>query len=166
MYRKIRQRKTLLLPQPGRIPEKSDGRKSGVLLLAGSDVDRYLEEHQSYGNLLAARINVLELGDHVRSQPGLLERLPNLAYRTKLRNNSRGAIVSKMSSRDAATGECGGGGPCRFADPLLYEPQEGGFEGCLSVPQTVFVAALSVTAGRAIPGSSWFFLAILRKFLS
>lgn len=45
------------------------------------DVDKYLDEHQQYGELLQRHgVSVNYLSDHVHQNRDLLERLPNLAY--------------------------------------------------------------------------------------
>ncbi|MGE5380897.1 MAG: dimethylarginine dimethylaminohydrolase family protein [Methylocystaceae bacterium] len=109
------------------------------------DVDKYLEEHQQYGDLLKANgVTVHLLSDHVYHNRDLLQRLPNLAYLHDIAVvSSHGAIVSKMSSR----GRCHEEIVIREAltdlgIPILYEPDEGeAFEGCLLLsPKTIFVA--------------------------
>jgi arginine deiminase len=109
------------------------------------NVDKYLEEHQQYCNLLRSHgVLVHQLSDHIYRNRDLLERLPNLAYLHDIAVIcSHGAIVSKMSSR----GRCHEEIVVREAltdlgIPTLYEPCEGeAFEGCLLLsPKTVFVA--------------------------
>ena len=65
------------------------------------DVDRYLEEHHSYQQLLESQgINVHLLADHIQRNTDLLGRLPNLAYlHDTAVISSFGSIISKMSSR-------------------------------------------------------------------
>lgn len=109
------------------------------------DVDRYLEEHRKYGELLQSHgVEVHRLSDHVEKNRELLCRLPNLAYLHDVAVvTSRGAIVSKMSSRGRCHEEVVvGEALSNLGIPVLYEPCEGdSFEGCLLVsPKTVFVA--------------------------
>lgn len=109
------------------------------------DVDKYLDEHKRYCELLKSHgVTVYELSEHVHNNRNLLERLPNLAYlHDTAVVSSHGAIISKMSSR----GRCHEEIVVREAltdlgVPTLYEPCEGeSFEGCLLLsPKTVFVA--------------------------
>ena len=163
--------KTVLLHCPDASLKKVTEENRGFFLFDRvPDVDRYLEEHQSYGNLLAGQgVNVLELGDHVRRNLELLERLPNLAYlHDTAAITSRGAIVSKMSSRGRCHEEIVVGEA--LADlqiPLLYEPQEGeDFEGCLLLsPQTVFVADTERHGRRAIRQFMEFILGYFEEVL-
>jgi arginine deiminase len=109
------------------------------------DVDRFLEEHQSYRRLLEANgVKVYMLSDLVARNRDLLNQLPNLSYLHDLAAvSSHGAIVSKMSSMGRLHEEL----VVREAlDSLniriLYEPAAGDrFEGCLLIsPDTIFVA--------------------------
>lgn len=109
------------------------------------DVDKYLEEHEQYKNLLIEQeVQVHMLEDNVFRNTSLLNRLPNLAYlHDTAVITSLGSIVSKMSSR----GRCHEEIVVREAlenlnIPTLYETPEGGdFEGCLLLsPSTIFVA--------------------------
>ncbi|HEX2999179.1 MAG TPA: arginine deiminase family protein, partial [Armatimonadota bacterium] len=109
------------------------------------DVDRYLEEHHRYQTLLESNgVTVYRLAELVARNTELLERLPNLAYLHDIAVvSTRGAIISKMSSRgrcheEIVIGEALG----VLGIPTLYEPEEGDcFEGCLLVDHdTVFVA--------------------------
>ena len=109
------------------------------------DAERYLEEHRRYQTLLEDHgVTVYLLADLVTRNTELVERLPNLAYLHDVAVvSSRGAIISKMSSRGRSHEEI----PVKEAlgklgIPALYEPEEGdAFEGCLLVDEdTVFVA--------------------------
>ena len=109
------------------------------------DVDKYLDEHQQYGELLQRQgVRVNYLSDHVHQNRDLLERLPNLAYLHDIAViSSRGAIISKMSSRGRCHEEIVVGEALKdLGIPTLYEPCEGeSFEGCLLLsPQIVFIA--------------------------
>lgn len=109
------------------------------------NVDRYLEEHRRYAQLLESNgVRVHYLSDHVQRNRELLERLPNLAYLHDIAViSSHGAIVSKMSSRGRCHEEIVVGEALKdLGIPILYEPCEGeAFEGCLLLsPKTVFVA--------------------------
>lgn len=109
------------------------------------DIDKYLDEHQQYSELLLRQgVQVNYLSDHVRRNWDLLERLPNLAYLHDIAViSSHGAIVSKMSSRGRCHEEIVvGEALTELGIPILYEPCEGeAFEGCLLLsPKIVFVA--------------------------
>lgn len=109
------------------------------------NVNRYLDEHQQYGELLQKHgVSVNYLSDHVHRNRDLLERLPNLAYLHDIAViSSYGAIVSKMSSRGRCHEEIVVEEALKDLDiPILYEPCEGeSFEGCLLLsPQIVFIA--------------------------
>jgi arginine deiminase len=127
------------------LPKVTEENREYFLFDRVPDVDKYLEEHRQYGELLERNgVTVHQLSEHVRRNTDLLERLPNLAYLHDIAVvSSRGAIVSKMSSmgrcheeivvREALTD---------LGIPILYEPSEGApFEGCLLLaPGVVFVA--------------------------
>lgn len=109
------------------------------------DVDRYLEEHRQYEQLLEQNgVTVYQLSKLATRNTELLERLPNLAYLHDIAViSSKGAIVSKMSSQGRSHEEI----PVSEAlgnlgIPTLYEPNEGdAFEGCLLIDaSTVFIA--------------------------
>ncbi len=109
------------------------------------EVDRYLEEHRQYGQLLEQNgVTVYQLSEHVKRNTELVERLPNLTYLHDIDEiTSHGAIVSKMASQgrsheEIAVAEALG----NLGIPTLYEPNEGdAFEGCLLVDNhTVFIA--------------------------
>lgn len=131
-------------------PEKSitkvtEANKKYFLFDSVPDVDRYIEEHRQYGQLLEQNgVTVYQLSELVTRNTELVERLPNLAYLHDIAViSSHGAIVSKMSSQgrsheEIAVGEALG----NLGVPTLYEPNEGdAFEGCLLVDaDTVFVA--------------------------
>jgi len=109
------------------------------------DVDRYLEEHKSYQELLKNQgVEVHLLADNIVRNKDLMNRLPNLAYLHDIAViSSKGSIISKMSSRGRCHEEIVvGEALTNLGIPLLYEPSEGeDFEGCLLVsPSTVFVA--------------------------
>jgi arginine deiminase len=109
------------------------------------NVDKYLEEHRQYCELLQSHgVIVYQLSDLVHRNRDLLERLPNLAYLHDIAViSSHGAVISKMSSmarrheeivvREALT---------ELGIPTLYEPCEGdAFEGFLFLsPKTIFIA--------------------------
>jgi arginine deiminase len=119
------------------------------------DVDKYLEEHQKYGELLSSLgVDVMLLADNVTKNTDLMNHLPNLAYLHDIAVvTSRGAILSCMSSmgrrheeivvREALT---------NAGVPMLYEAPEGdAFEGCLLLsPTTVFVADTERHGRKAI----------------
>ena len=138
--------KTVMLHRPEQSLSKITEENRGFFLFDKvPNVDKYLEEHQQYCNLLQNHgVNVLQLSDHIHQNCDLLERLPNLAYLHDIAViSSHGAIVSKMSSR----GRCHEEIVVREAITdlgirTLYEPYEGEeFEGCLLLsPKTVFVA--------------------------
>ena len=131
-------------------PEKSIGRVTAdnrefFLFDRVPDQERYLEEHRRYQSLLEAHgVTVYLLSDLVSRNTALVERLPNLAYLHDVAVvTSRGAIISKMSSRGRSHEEL----PVMEAlgnlgIPTLYEPEEGdAFEGCLLIDKdTIFVA--------------------------
>ena len=109
------------------------------------DVDRYIEEHKRYQELLRSHgVEVHLLKDNVVRNIDLLDRLPNLAYLHDIAViSSKGSIISKMSSM----GRCHEDIVVREAlenlgIPTLYEPHEGeSFEGCLLLSsKTIFVA--------------------------
>ncbi|MDP4180610.1 MAG: arginine deiminase family protein [Bacillota bacterium] len=109
------------------------------------DIDRYLEEHFNYENMLIRNgVETLQLSKYINRNTDLLNRLPNLAYLHDIAViSSHGSIISKMSSR----GRCHEEIVVREAlenmgIPTLYEPTEGeDFEGCLLLStNTVFVA--------------------------
>lgn len=109
------------------------------------DVDKYLEEHRQYGQLLEQNgVTVYQLAELVTKNTALVERLPNLAYMHDIAViSSHGAIVSKMSSQGRSHEEIPvGEALAKLGIPTLYEPNEGdAFEGCLLVDaNTVFVA--------------------------
>ena len=119
------------------------------------DVDRYLEEHKKYGELLKSHgVTVFELSEHVGRNIDLLERLPNLAYlHDTAVVSTRGAIVSKMSSRGRCHEEVVVGEALTdLGVPILYEPCEGdSFEGCLLLSEkTLFVADTERHTKRSI----------------
>lgn len=119
------------------------------------DVDRYLEEHQRYEELLRSNdVEVHLVSNHVARNTDLMNCLPNLAYLHDIAVvNSRGAMLSKMSSmarqheeivvREALTS---------LGIPILYEPFAGdAFEGCLQIsPSMLFVADTERHDRRAI----------------
>ncbi len=138
--------KTVMLHRPDQsITKITEENREFFLFEKVPDVDKYLEEHQQYCDLLRNHgVQVLQLSDYIHRNRDLLARLPNLAY---LHDTavvcSHGAIVSKMSSM----GRCHEEIAVREAlnnvgIPTLYEPNEGeAFEGCLLLsPGTVFVA--------------------------
>lgn len=109
------------------------------------DIDKYLEEHQRYEELLKSLgIEVYMLSDYVIKNRDLLNRLPNLAYLHDIGViSSYGTILSKMSTR----GRCHEEIVVREAleslnIPTLYEPKEGeALEGCLLLsPSAIFIA--------------------------
>jgi arginine deiminase len=109
------------------------------------DIDRYLEEHRRYQQLLEENgVQVYQLSDLVERHTALLERLPNLAYMNDIAVvTTKGSVLSKMSSM----GRCHEELVVREAlemlgVPVLYEPKEGdAFEGFLYIDKdTVFVA--------------------------
>lgn len=109
------------------------------------DVDRYLEEHRQYEQLLQQNgVTVYQLSGLVTRNLELVERLPNLAYLHDVAViTSKGAIVSKMSSQGRSHEEIPvGEALSNLGIPTLYEPNEGdAFEGCLLVDaNTVFIA--------------------------
>ncbi len=109
------------------------------------DIDKYLEEHDEYSNLLKTLgVKVFELQDHVDKTSKLLKYLPNLAYmHDSSVISSKGAIISKM---------CFQGRKCEdkvvkealtnLGIPILHEFDDSdAFEGCLLLsPETVLVA--------------------------
>jgi arginine deiminase len=109
------------------------------------NVDKFLEEHKSYEDMLRdLGVEVNLITDNVYRNKDLINRLPNLTYLHDIGViSSYGSIVSKMSSR----GRCHEEIVVREAlenlgITTLYEPFEGeSFEGCLLLSQTtVFVA--------------------------
>lgn len=109
------------------------------------DVDRYLEEHRQYGQLLEQNgVTVYHLSELVTRNVELVERLPNLAYMHDTAViSTHGAILSKMASQGRSHEEI----PViealgALGIPTLYEPNEGDmFEGCLLMDErTIFVA--------------------------
>ncbi len=131
-------------------PEKSITKVTGAnmkhfLFDRVPDVDRYLDEHRRYSQLLEQNgVTVYYLSELITRNIELLERLPNLAYLHDIAViSSRGAIVSKMSSRGRSHEEIVVGEALeKLGIPTLYEPPEGDcFEGCLLLDSsTVFVA--------------------------
>ena len=109
------------------------------------DVEKYLEEHHRYGQLLEQNgVTVYQLSELVIRNTELVERLPNLAYLHDIAViSTRGAVLSKMASQGRGHEEI----PVLEAlhalgISKLYEPKEGDvFEGCLLLdPNTVFIA--------------------------
>ena len=109
------------------------------------DVDRYLEEHRRYEQLLMeAGVDVVQLADHVARNTDLVSCLPNLAYLHDVAViSSHGAILSKMSGMARRHEEIVVHEALdSLGIPVLYEPPEGdAFEGCLLLsPTMLFVA--------------------------
>lgn len=109
------------------------------------DVDRYLEEHKRFQELLKSyEIEVNLLADHIHNNIDLLHRLPNLAYPHDIAViSSHGSIISKMCSGGRCHEEIVVGEALNnLGIPNLYEPLEGeSFEGCLLLSaKTVFIA--------------------------
>lgn len=138
--------KTVMLHSPDQsLPKITEENREFFLFDKVPNVDKYLEEHHQYCDLLQKYgVNVHLLSDHVHKNHDLLERLPNLAYLHDIAViSSHGAIVSKMSSMGRCHEEIVvGEALTQLGIPILYEPYEGeAFEGCLLLsPQTVFVA--------------------------
>lgn len=138
--------KTVMLHCPEKsLPKVTEENKGFFLFDKVPDVDKYLQEHHQYGELLTGHgVHVHRMSDHVSRNIELMERLPNLAYlHDTAVISSHGAIVSKMCSRGRSHEEI----VVREAltdlgIPTLFEPMEGEeFEGCLLLSEkTVFVA--------------------------
>lgn len=138
--------KTVMLNRPDKALAKVTKDNMGYFLFdCVPNVDKYLEEHRQYGQLLEQNgVTVYQLPELVTRNTELVERLPNLAYLHDVAViSSKGAIVSKMSSQGRSHEEI----PVlealsKLGIPILYEPNEGdAFEGCLLVDtDTVFVA--------------------------
>ncbi len=138
--------KTVMLHCPEKsLPKVTEENKGFFLFDKVPDVDKYLQEHHQYGELLTGHgVQVHRMSDHVSRNIELMERLPNLAYlHDTAVISSHGAIVSKMCSRGRSHEEI----VVREAltdlgIPTLFEPMEGEeFEGCLLLSEkTVFVA--------------------------
>lgn len=127
------------------------------------DVDRYLEEHKNYENLLKKNgVEVLRLSELINKNTDLLKRLPNLAYLHDIAAiSSYGSIISKMSSRGRCHEEVVVGEALEnIGIPALYEPAEGeDFEGCLLLsPNTVFVADTERHSRKSIEKFTQFIL--------
>lgn len=134
------------------------------------DVEKYLEEHRRYEELLRSQgVEVHLLSDHVVRNTDLINCLPNLAYLHDIAVvSSHGAILSKMSSmarqheeivvREALH---------NLGVPVLYEPREGeAFEGCLLLsPSTLFVADTERHSRHAIESFIGFMLQYFEEIL-
>lgn len=110
------------------------------------DVDKYLEEHDQYTNLLKSLdIEVYELSDYVYENQHLIDTLPSLPY---LHDSSvitkSGAILSRMVSTHGRKGEdiVVKEALMNLGIPIYYEfKEEDTFEGCLLLsPDTLFIA--------------------------
>jgi arginine deiminase len=138
--------KTVMLHCPEKSLAKVTEENKGFFLFDKvPDVEKYLQEHRQYGELLTGLgVQVLKLSDHVHRNIELMERLPNLAYlHDTAVISSHGAIVSKMCSRGRSHEEIVVMEALTdLGIPTLYEPMEGEeFEGCLLLSEkTVFVA--------------------------
>jgi arginine deiminase len=135
-----------MIHRPDKALKLVNEENKGFFLFDGvPDVDRYLEEHARYGNLLQENgVTVYELSELVTRNLELVDRLPNLAYMHDTAViTAHGAVLSKMASQgrsheELAVREALGA----LGIPVLYEPNEGDlFEGFL-MPDTgtVFVA--------------------------
>lgn len=137
--------KVLLHNPVASLPGIDDDNRLYYLFDKIPDVDRYLDEHRAYTNLLKSQgVEVLEVKDWVVHNRDLMVRLPNLAYLHDTAAITRqGAILSKM---------CPGGRQHEeivvkealqnLGVPMFFEFAEGRqFESCLLLsPQTLLVA--------------------------
>ena len=148
--------KTAMLHRPDRsLPLVNEDNREYFLFDRVPDVEKYLEEHFRYGELLKGQgVEVHQLSDHVHRNTNLMDRLPNLAYlHDTAAVSSRGAILSKMSSMGRRHEEIVVREALQdLGIPILYEPPEGEpFEGCLLLaPGVVFVADTERHSARSI----------------
>jgi arginine deiminase len=150
-----RLRKALLNRPEKAIKLVTEDNREFFLFDAVPDVDRYLEEHRRYEELLISLgVEVRLLSNHIVKNVDLMDRLPNLAYLHDIAVvSSHGAVLSNMSSMGRRHEEI----VVREAledigIPVLYEVMEGeAFEGCLLLsPRMVFVADTERHGRRAI----------------
>jgi arginine deiminase len=148
--------KTALLHRPDRaLPLINQDNLTYFLFDRVPDVEKYLEEHLRYGELLKSHgVTVHLLSDHVRRNTDLMEQLPNLQYlHDTAAVSSRGAILSRMSSMGRRHEEIVVREALQdLGIPIFYEPPEGEpFEGCLLLaPGVLFVADTERHSARSI----------------
>jgi len=120
------------------------------------EIDRFIEEHNRYRELLEAHgVTVYELGDYVNDHHQLIPRLPNLTYLHDTAVISRrGAILSAMAGagrhheEEVVREALGNLGIPIFSE---FDSPEDAFEGCLLLsPETLLVANTERHNRRAI----------------
>ncbi len=145
--------KTAMLHRPARSIKGINPVTMGYYLFdAVPDPGRYLEEHDSYRQLLQSQgVRVLELSDYVHDNSSLMDTLASLPY---LNDSSvianRGAILSRMGGgrqgeeavvREALT---------NLGLPIAYEfTLADHFEGCLILPGSILFIACTERHRRA-----------------
>ena len=120
------------------------------------DIDRFIEEHDRYRELLVSYgVDVLEVSDYVNEHHELMARMPNLMYLHDIAViSSRGAILSSMAwegrkdeeivVREVLT---------NLGIPIFidFDDPSDAFEGCLLLsPETVLVAETERHSREAI----------------
>lgn len=150
-----RLKKALLHRPEEAIKLVTEDNRDFFLFDAVPNVDRYLEEHRRYEELLRSLgVDVHLVAEHVSRNIDLVNRLPNLAYLHDIAVvSSHGAILSNMSSMGRRHEEIVVKEALEnIGIPVLYRALEGdAFEGCLLLsPTTVFVADTERHGRRAI----------------
>jgi len=110
------------------------------------DIDRFIEEHDRYRELLVSYgVDVLEVSDYVNEHHELMARMPNLMYLHDIAViSSKGAILSSMAwegrkDEEIVVGEV----LTNLGIPIFidFDDPSDAFEGCLLLsPETVLVA--------------------------
>ncbi|MEA1961356.1 MAG: arginine deiminase family protein [Bacillota bacterium] len=138
--------KTAILHQPlNSLKIINQGNHNQWLFDQVPDVDRFLEEHQRYTDLLRSLVvDVIELSDYVFRNKWLMNQLPNLVY---MHDSSvitkHGAILSKMTFK-ARENEAiiVKKALSNLGIPIFSQfKEQDQFEGCLILsPKTLFIA--------------------------
>jgi arginine deiminase len=163
--------KKALLHRPSEaIKLVNEDNREYFLFDAVPNVDKYLEEHKQYEDLLRSNgVEVHLVANHVTRNIDLMNCLPNLAYLHDIAViTSHGAILSKMSTmarqheeivvKEALTS---------LGIPMLYEAFAGEpFEGCLLLsPSTLFIADTERHGRRAIERFISFMLKVFDEII-
>ena len=110
------------------------------------DIDRFIEEHDRYRELLASHgVEILELSDYINEHHELMSEMPNLMYLHDIAViSSKGAILSSMAWEGRRNEEmvvCEALTNLGIPIFIDFDDPRDAFEGCLLLsPQTVLVA--------------------------